>query len=180
MFRDLRRFDVGQPQGLDWLRQLVDEVFPDSAAADIRSVPRGSYPMINVGRTDDAVRVYVFAAGLTAEQLEVNIQDNVLTVSGKREAPDVESEGQAARTDFRRERYYGDFSRSLALPDGLDIDGAEALFRDGICEVRLPKREELKPRRIEVQAQDAADKASPSKRKANKRKASHTKGGESS
>ncbi|SFU53963.1 Hsp20/alpha crystallin family protein [Halomonas korlensis] len=156
MFGDLRRFDVGQPQGLDWFRQWMDEVFPETAAADIRSVPRGSYPMINVGRTDDAVRVYVFAAGLTAEQLEVSIQDNVLTVSGKREAPDVGAEGQAARTDFRRERYQGEFSRSLALPDGLDVDRTEAHFRDGICEVRLPKREELKPRRIEVQAKNAS------------------------
>lgn len=143
-------------------------------------MPRGSYPMINVGRTDDAVRVYIFAAGLTADQLELSIQDNVLTVSGKRDAPDIGSEGQAARTDFRRERYHGDFSRSLALPDGLDVDGVEAIFRDGICEVRLPKREELKPRRITVQAQDAADKKPASKRNAKKHKASHTSGGESS
>lgn len=151
MFGDLRRFDTGRTQGLDWFRQLMDEMLPEAGAADIRSVPRGSFPMINVGRTDDAVRVYVFAAGLSAEDLEVSLQDNVLTVSGRRE-PRAEPEEASARIDFRRERFRGEFSRSLALPDGLDVERAEARFRDGVCEVLLPKREELKPRRIAIQA----------------------------
>lgn len=151
MFGDLRRFDTGRSQGLDWLRQWMDEMLPEAGAADIRSVPRGSFPMINVGRTDDAVRVYVFAAGLSADQLEVSFQDNVLTVSGRRE-PVAASEDQTARTEFRRERFQGEFSRSLALPEGLDVERAEARFRDGVCEVLLPKREELKPRRIAIQA----------------------------
>ncbi|WFM73317.1 Hsp20/alpha crystallin family protein [Halomonas sp. CKK8] len=151
MFGDLRRFDTGRTQGLEWFRQLMDEMLPEAGAADIRSVPRGSFPMINVGRTDDAVRVYVFAAGLSAEDLEVSLQDNVLTVSGQRE-PRAEPEEASARTDFRRERFRGEFSRSLALPDGLDVERAEARFRDGVCEVLLPKREELKPRRIAIQA----------------------------
>ena len=149
MFGDLRRFDTRRPQGEDWFRQWLDGMLPEAGAAHIRSVPRGSFPMINVGRTDDAVRVYVFAPGLTAEALEVSVQDNVLTVSGRREAA-VADEG--ARTDFRRERFQGEFSRSLALPEGLDVERAEARFRDGVCEVLLPKREELKPRRIEIQA----------------------------
>ncbi|MCL7941634.1 Hsp20/alpha crystallin family protein [Halomonas sp. ATCH28] len=151
MFGDLRRFDTGRTQGLDWFRQWMDEMLPEAGAADIRSVPRGSFPMINVGRTDDAVRVYVFAAGLSAEELEVSLQDNVLTVSGRR-GPDAAPEAAAARTDFRLERFRGEFSRSLALPDGLDVERAEARFRDGVCEVLLPKREELKPRRIAIQA----------------------------
>lgn len=152
MFGDLRRFDTGRSQGLDWFRQLMDEMLPEAGAADIRSVPRGSFPMINVGRTDDAVRVYVFAAGLSAEDLEVSLQDNVLTVSGRRQ-PEAEGEDASARTDFRHERFRGEFSRSLALPDGLDVERAEARFRDGVCEVLLPKREELKPRRIAIQAE---------------------------
>ncbi|MFY0991252.1 Hsp20/alpha crystallin family protein [Halomonas sp. C05BenzN] len=152
MFRDFSSLESSRPQGVDWFRQLMDEFFPEPGAADIRSVPRGSFPMINVGRTDDAVRVYVFAAGLSAAELEVSIQDNVLTVTGKREPVVPEAEGEERHTRFRRERYRGEFRRSLALPDGLDIDRAEAHFRNGVCEVLLPKREELKPRRIEIQA----------------------------
>jgi len=148
MFGDLRRFDTGRPQGLEWFRQLMDEMLPEAGATDIRSVPRGSFPLINVGRTDDAVRVYVFAPGLGAEELEVSLQDNVLTVAGRRAAAE-EDEG---RTRFRQERFHGDFRRAVALPEGLDIDRAAARFRDGVCEIVLPKREELKPRRIEVKA----------------------------
>ncbi|QTF92093.1 Hsp20/alpha crystallin family protein [Halomonas sp. BM-2019] len=148
MFGDLRGFDPTRPQGLEWFRQLFDEMLPSGAAADIRSVPSGSYPLINVGRTDDTVRVYVFAPGLAASDLELSLQDSVLTVAGQRPAP-ADAEG---RTRFRQERFHGDFRRAVALPEGLDIDRAEARFSDGVCEIVLPKREELKPRRIEVQA----------------------------
>ncbi|MCH4565359.1 MULTISPECIES: Hsp20/alpha crystallin family protein [Halomonas] len=152
MFDDLRRFDTGPFQGLDWFRQLMDEFFPEGGVADIRAVPRGSYPMINVGRTDDAVRVYVFAAGLSPSDLEISIQDNVLTLRGKREALPPEPEGDSRRPYFRRERFDGEFARSIALPEGLDADLSEARFHDGIFEIHLPKREELKPRRIEIKA----------------------------
>ncbi|MCG6658892.1 Hsp20/alpha crystallin family protein [Halomonas campisalis] len=153
MFEDLRRFDTGPFQGLDWVRQLMDGFFPESGIADIRSVPRGSYPMINVGHTDDGVYVYVFAAGLSAADLEVSLQDNVLTLRGKREtvAPE-QKEGEAKRPYFRRERFSGEFARSIALPDGLNADLSEARFRNGVFEIHLPKREELKPRRIEIKA----------------------------
>ncbi|MGM0785341.1 MAG: Hsp20/alpha crystallin family protein [Pseudomonadota bacterium] len=147
MFGDLRRFDTGPSRGVDWFRQLMDEMFPESGAADIRSVPRGSFPMINIGRTDDAVRVYVFAAGLAPEALDVSIQDNVLTVRGER----PEAEG-SEKAHFRRERGSGEFIRTVALPDGLDADRAEAHCRNGVVEIHLPKREELKPRRIDIQA----------------------------
>ncbi|MFG6178730.1 Hsp20/alpha crystallin family protein [Halomonas sp. THAF12] len=154
MFGDLRRFDSEWAPGGDWFRRVFDEMWPGLEAADIRSVPRGSFPRINVARTDEAVRVYVFAPGLSAEELEISLQDNVLTVSGRRDADAEPGEAEAAarRTLFRRERARGDFSRSVALPDGLDPERAEASFRYGICEVVLPKREELKPRRITIQA----------------------------
>ncbi|EPC00221.1 hypothetical protein L861_06930 [Litchfieldella anticariensis FP35 = DSM 16096] len=152
MFGDLRRFNTNQSQGMDWFQQFLDEFFPESWAADIRSVPRGSFPMINVGRTDDAIRVYVFAAGLSTSDLEVNVQDNVLTLRGKREVQLPKAEGEERRPYFRRERFSGEFARSIALPDGLDVDRAEAHFRNGVFEILLPKREELKPRRIEIQA----------------------------
>ncbi|RTQ99119.1 Hsp20/alpha crystallin family protein [Halomonas nitroreducens] len=152
MFGDLRRFDTDWAPGTDWFRRFFDEMWPDPGAADIRSVPRGSFPMINVGRTDDAVRVYVFAPGLTPEALDISLQDNVLTVGGQRSETAAEDEASAQRSHFRRERQQGAFSRSLALPEGLDVERAEARFHNGVCEVVLPKREELKPRRIEIKA----------------------------
>lgn len=151
MFGDLKRFDNGAALGLEGFRQWLDELFQEGAA-DIRSVPRGSFPMINVGRTDDAVRVYVLAAGLAQDDLEISVQDNVLTLRGRRDAlPDPKDDGHK-RPSFRRERFDGEFVRSIALPDGIDIERAEARCHDGVFEIHLPKREELRPRRIEVQA----------------------------
>ncbi|MGR4066607.1 Hsp20/alpha crystallin family protein [Halomonas sp. LR3S48] len=149
MFGDLRRFDTGVTPGADWFRQWLDEVFSEEGAADIRSVPRGSFPMINVGRTDDAVRVYVLAAGLSHEDLDISVQDNVLTLRGRRDA--LPRDDDSERPSFRRERFDGEFVRSIGLPEGIDVERAEARCHDGVFEIHLPKREELKPRRIEVQ-----------------------------
>ncbi|WP_111415426.1 Hsp20/alpha crystallin family protein [Billgrantia lactosivorans] len=152
MFGDLRRFDTGASPGLDWFRNWLDDILQEGGPADIRSVPRGSYPMINVGRTDEAVRVYVLAAGLGADDLEVSVQDNVLTLRGRRDALPARGEEGDRRPCFRRERFDGEFARSVALPEGLDVERAEARYHDGVFEIHLPKREELKPRRIEIQA----------------------------
>ena len=152
MFDDIKRFEIGSSQQLDWFRQLLDGFLPDGSAMDIRAVPRGSFPMINLARSDDAVRVYVFAAGLAPSDLTIDIQDNVLTLRGKREPVIGSNEDGSARPVFRRERPSGEFVRAIALPDGLDAERAEAHHAHGVFEIVLPKREELKPRRIDVQA----------------------------
>ncbi|TVP50378.1 MAG: Hsp20/alpha crystallin family protein [Halomonas sp.] len=152
MFDDLKRFETGSPRQFDWFSQLLDGFFPDGNAMDIRAVPRGSFPMINVARSDDAVRVYVFAAGLAPSDLTIDVQDNVLTLRGKRDAVTGSNEDGSSRPVFRRERASGEFVRAIALPDGLDAERAEARHAHGVFEIVLPKREELKPRRIDVQA----------------------------
>ncbi|HSP31117.1 MAG TPA: Hsp20/alpha crystallin family protein [Halomonas sp.] len=152
MFDDIRRFETSSPQRLDWFRQLLDDFLPDGSAMDIRAVPHGSFPMINVARSDEAVRVYVFAAGLAPADLAIDVQDNVLTLRGKREPVVGSNADGSSRPVFRRERVSGEFVRAIALPDGLDAERAEARHAHGVFEIVLPKREELKPRRIEVQA----------------------------
>ncbi|WP_277810332.1 Hsp20/alpha crystallin family protein [Chromohalobacter canadensis] len=152
MFDDIKRFETGSPQQLDWFRQLLDGFLHDGNAMDLRAVPHGSFPMINVARSDDAVRVYVFAAGLSPSELTIDVQDNVLTLRGRRDSSIASNEDGSARPVFRRERASGEFVRAVALPDGLDAERAEACHAHGVFEIVLPKREELKPRRIEVKA----------------------------
>ena len=74
------------------------------------------------------------------------MQDSVLTISGSRQA-DHERKEQGW---YRLERSYGSFSRSLTLPEGVDADKVEASFERGVLEVRIPKPEERKPRRISI------------------------------
>lgn len=134
---------------LDELRRSDDD-WPGSFASSpwfsgIRSTRRGTYPPLNVGSSAESVDVYVFAAGLDPESLDLSLQQNLLTVSGER--PSSPQEGASY---YRRERSGGSFQRVLTLPDDVDPDAVEANYTDGVLHVRIGRREEVKPRRIEV------------------------------
>ncbi len=102
---------------------------------------------IDVRADGDAYEITAAVPGLKAENLQIEILDDVLTLRGKVEA--VEQEG----ADYLvREVGTGDFERSLRLPDPVDAGKAEAIVRDGILTVRIPKAEEAKPKVIKVKA----------------------------
>jgi HSP20 family protein len=84
--------------------------------------------------------------GMTVEDLKIELEDNVLTVSGERRAEhESEKEGY-----HRVERAFGSFARTLTLPKGVDAEAISASFDKGVLEVRIPKPEQRKPRRIEI------------------------------
>jgi len=84
--------------------------------------------------------------GLSEEDVKIEVEDDVLTVSGERKA-EHEQRGEGYH---RLERSYGSFSRSLTLPDGVDPEAVQASFDRGVLEVRIPKPEERKPRRVAI------------------------------
>ena len=89
--------------------------------------------------------------GLEEPDVNVELEDNVLTISGERKSDTEE------RTDgYRRiERAYGTFSRSLTLPEGIDPEAIRASFNKGVLEVRIPKPEQRKPRKVAINVGDA-------------------------
>lgn len=124
----------------------VNEPFGDAEqATNIRSRPTGSYPAINVGVTPEAADVYVFAAGMSADQFDVSLQQNQLSIAGKREI--AHAEGSTA---YRRERFDGEFRRVVSLPDDIDADAVSASYVDGVLHVRLGRRGAVEPRRIQI------------------------------
>jgi len=128
------------------LEEEMSELFGRSPwPAGIRSVTRGTYPPINIGSTPEQVDVYLFAAGLDPDKLEITLQQNLLTVSGERKAP-VEKEVNY----YRKERYDGAFRRVITLPDDVDPDGVDARYRDGVLQIHIRRRESAIPRQIEV------------------------------
>lgn len=129
------------------LEQELDELFTGGTpwAGGIRSLPPGTFPAVNVASSADAVTVYVFAPGIDAKSLDISLQQNVLTVIGRRE-PSPE----ASATYYRNERFEGAFRRVIALPEDVDADKVEASYRDGIVEIRVQRQEASKPRRIEI------------------------------
>jgi len=108
-------------------------------------LPPGTFPAVNVASTADSVTVYLFAPGIDAKSLEISLQQNVLSVNGRREALPASS-----ATYYRTERFDGDFRRVIALPEDIDPDKVDATYRDGIVEIRVQRHEASKPRRIEI------------------------------
>ena len=84
--------------------------------------------------------------GLTRDDVEIEIKDGVLTVSGERKAEHEEKE----EGFYRVERAFGNFSRSLSLPQGIDAGAVGANFDNGVLEVRVPKPAERKPTRVQI------------------------------
>ncbi len=114
-------------------------------------------PPADVLVTDDGVSVYMDVPGLKAEDLDIELENEVLTVRGERPNPYGDGDGDGGRGTWRRiERGFGRFERSLRVPRGLDPDAIDASLHDGVLNLRIPKPEALKPRRIQVK-EEAGD-----------------------
>lgn len=131
------------------LEQELDELFGSGptlmGTRDIRSLPAGTFPALNVGSTQDAISVYLFAPGLDPKKLDISIRQNLLSISGEREISEVQD-----ATYYRRERFTGEFRRSLGLPDDIDPDKVEAKYLHGILTVTVGRQASAKPRQIKV------------------------------
>ncbi|MFQ5934254.1 MAG: Hsp20/alpha crystallin family protein [Dehalococcoidia bacterium] len=132
-------------------RRLIDRLFDDAFFRPYRfgvwTLDNGYVPLDVYQTKDDAV-VKASLPGLKPEDVEISIEDNVLTIKGRVQASEeVENESYVLR-----ERRHGSFHRSVTLPDNLNTDKTEATFKEGILTVSIPKLEESKPRTIKVKA----------------------------
>ena len=94
----------------------------------------------------DAVRLAADLPGMDPKSVEISIEDDVLTLKGERKR-----EKKAEGNGFHRsERYFGAFERRFSLPQTVDRDKIEANYRDGVLYLTLPKRDEVKPKKIQV------------------------------
>ncbi len=103
-------------------------------------------PALDVWETDNEV-VYAFdLPGIPEEKISIEVQDDSLTVSAER-VKELEESGDRF---YRFERRYGSFSRGVGLPQGVDESRIAASYKDGVLEIRVPKPEEQKPRKIQL------------------------------
>jgi len=103
-------------------------------------------PPMDLVEAEDHFVLKADLPGLSEGDVNIEVQDGTLTISGERKAEHEQRE----KGWYRIERSFGSFNRSLTLPDGVDPDRIEASFSDGVLEVRVPKPEERKPRRISI------------------------------
>ena len=129
------------------LQRELDRVLDKPFGIDLGPSGRGVFPPVNVFADRNGYVVKLEVPGVAPENVNIEAEGRTLTVSGKREdAPPKEG------SFHRRERGYGQFSRSLQLPADLDVSRAEATHKHGILTVRIPKKEDAKPRQIAVKA----------------------------
>jgi HSP20 family protein len=103
-------------------------------------------PPADVLVSEDGVMVYMDVPGLHADNLEIELEQDMLTVRGERRPPWESLDGISARI----ERTFGSFERTLRVTQGLDPDAIEASLDAGVLQLRLPKPQEHQPRKIEI------------------------------
>ena len=129
------------------LRQVMDRLLEDAVV-----MPRGGDgqsmggPALNVYEEGDQLTVEAQLPGLKPEDLDINVEQGVLTISGQITTDEERKE----RNYLVREHRTGRFSRSLRLPATYDSDGCTANFEHGVLKLAFPKSEAAKPRRIQI------------------------------
>lgn len=114
----------------------------------LRSVPRGTFPAINVYDQDSAVVVMAEIPGVRAEDLDVSVLQDTLTLKGQRKDPEY-PEGTRI---YRKERISGEFMRTVTLPTSVNPDTVQAEYKNGVLIVQMEKAAEAKAKKIKIKS----------------------------
>src|SRR3712207_6608973 len=132
------------------MNRLFNTVFDAPATPGNGGQARRWVPAMDLLETADHFVLRADLPGMKEGDVSIELEDNVLTIAGERKAEHEDrQEGY-----YRVERAFGAFSRSLTLPKGVDAEAITAAFNDGVLELRIPKPEERKPRKIAISAGD--------------------------
>lgn len=125
------------------MNRLFDEFFGERRP----EMTEGTWlPAVDVLENETEIIVRAELPGMTQDDIELDLQNNVLTVKGEKE-----KESKEEKENYHRiERSYGNFSRSFTLPCDVKAEDVKATFKDGVLEVVLPKVEEVKPKKINI------------------------------
>jgi HSP20 family protein len=127
------------------LQTEVNRLFSRTGNGDVTE--RQSWtPSVDVIETDDTIELKAELAGMDPKDINIEVQDNVLTVSGERRFEEEVKEDKY----YRIERRYGSFTRAIALPQTADESKIQAKYENGVLEVTIPKTEVAKPKKISV------------------------------
>ena len=131
------------------MNRLFNTVFePSSGSQGTSNGVRRWIPSMDLVENDGEFVLRADLPGLSENDVNIELEDNVLTISGERKA-----EHEDRREGYYRvERAFGKFSRSLTLPEGVDPEAVQASFDRGVLEVRIPKPEQRKPRKVTISA----------------------------
>jgi HSP20 family protein len=131
------------------LRRTVDRLF-DNANPDHEWQPATWGLALDVVENKDEFIVKASVPGINPDDLDISYADDTLTIKGE-----IKSDDEVKENEYHlRERRYGSFSRSISLPTKIKGDAIEASYQNGVISLRLPKAEEVKPKRIAIKVGD--------------------------
>ena len=164
-FRDLRT-----------LQEEVNRLFSTNLtrAFGDEGIGRGAWaPSVDIYENKDQIVLEAELPGMKQEEFDLSIENNVITLRGERKFEKTDE----ADNYHRVERSYGAFTRSFTLPQTVSAEGATAEYNNGVLRVTLPKREEVKARRIQISGTDAGASQKTIETTAETKKAREASGG---
>ena len=132
------------------LREAMDRLFDDAFthSLSMRDGWSASTPAVDMYQTDDEIVVRASLPGIKADEVQINVTGDVLTLKGEVKHEEEKND----KAWHIREQRWGSFQRSVALPTNVVSDKAKAEFENGILTITLPKAEEVKPKTITINA----------------------------
>lgn len=150
--RNLKRLDTWSDFGTlqDRINRIFDDTFRSFSLADREDIETGQWsPSVDIVENKDEFVVKADMPGVKKEDLKLDVQNNTLVIKGnKKQEEKVEKDNY-----IRVERSYGSFIRSFSLPTNVDSTKINAKFTDGVLEIKIPKKEEAKPKEIKINVQ---------------------------
>ena len=134
----------------DRMNRVFGEAWGRTHRPDEDYISGSWMPAVDVRESKDALEISTELPGIEPKEVEVSVENGVLTLKGSRQFEKA-TEGE---TYHRVERAYGSFERSFSLPTNVDPERVQAVYRHGVLHLTLPKREEAKPRSISIKVED--------------------------
>ncbi len=144
----IARYD---PLGMGQLQNEINRIFSNWGDPESSAATAGWVPNVDIHEFGDHFHLYVDLPGVDPAQVEITLDNGVLTITGERNPPTATSDGEKM-TRHRAERGHGQFHRRFILPDTVDADKVKAEDRFGVLEITIPKQAKAQPRRIQVAA----------------------------
>jgi HSP20 family protein len=124
-----------------WLPSIFEDMFNDSRLADV-STFGSTLPAVNIKETTDDFQVEVAVPGMKKEDFNIELDQNVLTISSEQKSENEETSNDGRYT--RKEFNYTSFKRAFTLPETVEQEKIKAVYNNGVLSIKVPKREESK------------------------------------
>lgn len=148
--REERSLAERAPEPFGYLRNQINRVFDDFWGepwlGPRNEMAAGFWPQVDVTETDKEIKVSAEIPGVEPKDLDVTVEDNMLTIKGEKKYEREEKE----KGQYRMERSYGSFQRAIELPAEVDESRAKAEFKKGVLRLTLPKRPGAQSRRKKI------------------------------